>query len=106
MSELSKLVGEGKKIKLGEVELEIKPLSVNSVSLLMRMDQEDKEKQAEAMKELISRTLKRAVPDATDEEIDNMSIEYLMPLMKEIMEVNKLEEMDGAKQALLDRLKK
>jgi len=106
MSELSKLVGEGKRIKLGEVELEIKPLTVNSLPIMMQMDQEDKSKQAEAMKELISRTLKNAVPDATDEEIDNMSIAYMTPLMEAIMEVNKIEDIKSGEKELLKRLKK
>ena len=94
MSELSKLIGKGKKVKLGVIEIEIKPLTVSSMPLLMQMGGEDKSAQAEAIKGLIARTLKDSMPDATDEEIDKIPLEYMTKLMEVIMEVNKLESTD------------
>lgn len=53
MSKLNKLVGEGKEIKLGEVTLDIRPLTVSSLPLIMQIgDESNKEAQATAMKEL------------------------------------------------------
>jgi hypothetical protein len=106
MSELTKLFGKGKKVKLGDIEIEIKPLTVSSLPLMMQMGSEDKEKQAEAIKELIHTSLKDAVDDATDEEIDRIPIEHIMTIMEAVMEVNKLEEMDEAKKQFLEKLKK
>jgi hypothetical protein len=106
MSELSKLIGKGKKIKLGEVELELKPLTVNSLPLLMQMGTGTPEQQTEAISEIIKITLKEAVQDATDEEINAMSIEYMTPLMDGIMDVNKIEEMSEAKKELLERVRR
>lgn len=106
MSELNKLVGKGKKLKLGEVELEIKPLTVSSLPLLMQIGQGKAEEQAEAMSEVIKTTLRNSVPDVTDEEINEMSIEYIMPLMECIMDVNKMEDMSDAKKELLDRVRR
>ncbi|KKM77087.1 hypothetical protein LCGC14_1373610 [marine sediment metagenome] len=106
MSKLNKLVGEGKEVKIGEVTLDIRPLTVSSLPLLMQIgDKENKEGQAEAMKEVISRTLKDSVPDATDEEIDKISFEYIVPLMEAIMEVNNM-EMDEDKKALIEKMKR
>jgi len=106
MSELGKLVGKGKKIKLGEIEIEIKPLTVSYMPLLMEMGNEsNKSAQATAMKEILVHTLKEAVPDATEEEIDKIPIEYMNKLMEAIMDVNKLEEMDPQKKQFLEKLK-
>ena len=105
MSKLNKLVGEGKEVKIGDITLDIKPLTVSSLPLLMQIgDEANKEAQAEAMKEVISRTLKDSVPDATDEEIDKISLEHITKLMEVIMEVNQL-EMDSDKKALFAKMK-
>ncbi len=106
MSKLGKLVGEGKEVKIGEITLDIKPLTVSSLPLLMQIgDKEHPEEQAEAMKEVIKRTLKDSVPDATDEEIDKISFEYILPLMDIIMEVNNV-DMDEEKKELIAKMKR
>ena len=106
MSELSKLVGKGKIVKIGEVELNIKPLTVNSLPLLMELSNvDDKKRQAEAMIETVKATLIDSVPDATEEEIDKISVEHLTKIMEAIMSVNKIEEMDDQKKEFLERIK-
>ena len=106
MSELSKLTGNGKKIKLGELELNIRPLTVSSMPLLIEAGSENTETQSKAMMEIIKRTLKEAVPDATDEEIDRVGLEYIMPLMDVIMELNKMDNMSDAQKAMIEQMKK
>ncbi len=92
MSKLDKLVGKGKEIEIGGIHIDIKPLSVSSLPLLMQIgDESDKEAQAKAMMEVVSRTLKDGVPDATEEEIQNISLEHITKLMEAIMEVNQLD---------------
>ena len=44
------------------------------------------------MKELIKRTLKEGVPDATDEEIDKISLQHLTELSNAIVDVNGLKD--------------
>ena len=91
MSKISKLVGEGKEVKIGEITLDIRPLTVSSLPLLMTMgDEENKEAQANAMQEIIKRTIKNAVPDATDAEIEDISVEHLAKIMEAVAEVNQL----------------
>ncbi len=100
MSKLDKLVGKGKEIEIGGIHLDIKPLTVSSLPLLMQI-----EKNPEVIKEIFELTLKDAVPDATKEEIENISIEHATKLMEAIMDVNQLQEMDSHKKNFLEGIK-
>ena len=100
-------MGKGIEIEIGGVHIDIKPMTVSSLPLLMKVGQEgNPEEQAEAMQEILRRTLKDSIPDATDEEIGNISLEHLTKIMEKIMEVNQLEGMDTHKQKFLEDLKK
>jgi hypothetical protein len=88
MSDLSKLLSKPKTYTIGEIELEIKPRTLKDIDLIMDMGSE--EKRGTAMKELIKRTLKDAVPDATDQEIDNIGFAHFKKLSEAIIEVNGL----------------
>ena len=105
MSILSRLSGKGKKIKLGEIEVEIKPLTFTNSDLMVKMGNE--ETRGEATKELIKVVLKNSVPDATDEEIDNISIEHISVLMEAITDVCGLDKnIPDDKAKLIAKLKK
>ena len=88
MSKLSKLLGKSKTYTIGEIELEIKPRTLSDIDLIMDMDND--EKRGQALKELVKRTLKDAVPDATDDEIDRVAFEHFKVLSEAIVEVNNL----------------
>ncbi len=107
MSKLDKLVGKGKEIEIGGIHIDIKPLTVSSLPLLMQVgDESNKEIQAKAMSEIITLTLKDSVSDATDEEINKISLEHLTKLMEAIMEVNQLEGIDSKKSEFFENIKK
>jgi len=89
MSKLGQLVGKSKTCKIGDVELEFKPLKFENMDLLAEL--ENPEKRVTSMKEIIKLTLKEAVPDATDEEIEKIGISHLLEITKAIQEVNGLE---------------
>lgn len=105
MSELSKLVGKGKKVQIGELEIEVRPLTVSSMPLLMELGVEDLERQGKAIKELITLTLKDAIPDATEDEIEKVPLEYMTSIMEAIMDVNKLEIDSQQKKEFLAKIK-
>jgi hypothetical protein len=90
MSRLERFLGKPKEIDLGGEKLMIHPLTMDDMKLIVKL--QNPETQAEGMKELISLTLKKAVPDATDEEINKFSFEYFTDLMEAINEVNHLGE--------------
>ena len=89
MSKLSQLVGKSKTFTIAGIELEIKPRTVEDIDLIMELA--DESKKAAAMKEIVKRTLKDAVPDATDEEINQIGFEHFNEITKAIVEVNGLD---------------
>jgi len=88
MSKLEKFLAKSKKYNIAGVELEISPLSIQDIHLIV--DLEKPEKQAETMKELIRVSLKRAIPEATDDEINQIGMRHLKELMEAIIDVNGL----------------
>jgi DNA-directed RNA polymerase subunit H (RpoH/RPB5) len=95
MSKLSQLQGKPQVFTIGEVELTLKPLTVDELELFSIDANAPVEKQMEATKGLIQKVLKKSVPDATDEEIKNISLEYLEELMNAIMKLHKFKEDDS-----------
>ena len=96
-------MAKSKEIDLKGEKLTIKPLTVKDMHLVM--DLSNPEKQATAMSALIRKTLKDAVPDATEDELNNFSLEFLDPLSTAIMDVNNLNT-DKAKAKLLENVAK
>ena len=92
MSELSKLQGKSKVYKIGELDLLLKPLSLDDMALFDVGENATQKQQMDVTKNIISKTLKASVPDATDEEIKNIGVEYMQPLTEAIMDINNLNE--------------
>jgi hypothetical protein len=112
MSRLSRFQARPKEVELkvtneeGKEETEtikITPFKTKDIELLMDMGKP--EKQAKSTKEVLKRVLKENYPDATDEEFDNMSYEYVNKIMEAILEVNGLNEQD-VKAKFLEEVKK
>ena len=103
MSKLDKLVGKGKEIEIGGIHIDIKPLTASSMVYLIQLEKE--ETKAEAIKQIVRTTLKDSVPDATDEEIDKIGIEYVVTIMETIMEVNNLQGIEKGKSEFLENIK-
>lgn len=104
MSKLSQLQGKPQVFKIGDIELELKPLTVDQLELFS-IDSDNKEKQMESSKKMIFEVLKNSYPDATDEELKNISLEHLTELMNAIMELHKLSEGDSRLQKIKDAIK-
>ena len=88
MSRLSKLMGKPKEFEIGGEIFTFQPLTVEDLDLIMDLESENK--RAIAMKKIIRKTLKKAVSDATDEEIEKVAMEHFDALTKAIMDVNNL----------------
>jgi len=73
-----------------EVDLEFKPLRFEHMDLLAKLD--NPETRIEAMKEIMKITLKEAVPDATDNEIEKLGVTHLLEISNAIAEVNGLKD--------------
>ena len=92
MSRLAQLQGKGKTFNIGGIDIPLKPLSIDDLKLLSIDDNAPMKEQVEMTNKLISKVLKEAIPDATDEEIKNISLEHLTDLMNAIMELNKIDK--------------
>ena len=90
MSKIKSLLGKPKVYEIGGIELEFEPRTLEDIDLIM--DMEDKAKRGEAIKQLISRTIKDADPEATDKEISSISFSHFQELTKAVMDVNGLSE--------------
>ena len=88
MSELSVLQAKKKTYKIGELELELKPLKLDDMGLFSIDQNSPLEEQTKASIKLITKTLKESVPDATDEEINNLGLQHVKTLIDAIMDVN------------------
>lgn len=98
MSRLSKLVGKLLEVKIGGEMFTFHPLTLKDLPLLMSLgNTSDNKKQSEAMREVIEKSLKEAVPDATEEELRQVAVSYFYELSEAIMKVNGLNNADREK---------
>ncbi len=107
---------DGKTIKLGDFELNVKKLGTDDLptiaeymDLLQTEQGKFTPKTAELVKKIISLTLRRSIEDATDESKLEIPVEYAMPLFEAIMEVNKKTfegVSDEDKERILSEIKK
>ena len=102
MSKLQRFLGQSKTFKIGEEDIEIQPLTVKNLDILMGLSKKGEEHLA--LDRLIRVTLKKSVPDSTDEEIDNISLEFFKELMDAILEVNNMEVDEDIKMEALGKL--
>lgn len=97
MDRIEKLLGKGKTITLNGVELDIKPMTVDDIDILMEMGEPNK--LPSAMKKLVKRVLERTLPEATEEQRNQVSFEYFPKLIETIMEINHLDQGGSSKLA-------
>lgn len=98
MSRLTRLMGKPMECKLGEETLTIRPLGIDELDVVFDLEKDENEKNADvankkriaAVQKLVFKTLKASVPDATDEEIRSIKIEYLKDIISTILKVNGL----------------
>ena len=103
MSELSKLARKPKKEKIGDIEIEIMPLGVSDMDL---MDKIKKDTPTSEMIKVMKDIIKKSVIGATDEEINAMSLEYMISLQEAIMRANNIDDKDiSAKKEELAKIK-
>ena len=101
MSKLSLLNCKGKTYNIGGIELELKPLDLDDMGLFNSNENMTPKEKLMVGLGLIRRTLKKSIPDSTDEEINSISMKYMNEFMEAIVELNDLEE-DSSK---LDKIK-
>jgi hypothetical protein len=96
MSKLSALQGKPKVYKIGEIELELKPLRLDDMNLFTVDKDASAKEQTESSLKLINKVLADSVPDSTEEERKNIGLEYMEELMNAVMDVNGLKDQKGS----------
>jgi len=89
MSRLERFLGKPEVVEIDGEKFEINSLCGEDFDLVVKMS--DKTKAAEAMKEMTKKTLKKAVPDMTDEEFDKLPMSFLNKVLEALMRVNSLD---------------
>ena len=87
MSDLSKLARKTKKEKVQGVDITLMPLGASDLDLFEKEDQ-TKEEALETIKTVIM----KSIPDSTEEEYKDMSLEYMLDLQEAIGRVNNIDE--------------
>ena len=102
MSRLERFTAKPEKIEIEGDEYDIYPLTMQDIDLFMKLDEDST--RAKALSDIIRKTLKKSVPDSTNEEIDNLSFKYFESLSTAIIKVNTLENSDSRK-ILIEEIK-
>jgi len=88
MSKIGQLAGKPKDYTIGGITLTFHPRGLEDLDLLFQLN--EPRTQAAAMTTLMKKTLKKADPEATDEEINAVAIKHFEEISTAIMDVNGL----------------
>ena len=96
MGALSKFLGSPKEVEIDGNKITLHPLKVKDMESFSK-----KENPTDAeIKEMGKKMMKLSIPDATDDEIDNLSMDSFIKIMDEINKLN------GFKDERLESIKK
>jgi len=104
MSKIERFLAKPVKVTIGGQEEEIKPFTVEDLPVIMKLGSDNKEEAAQATKELVMKVMKQIDPEATEKQLSEVSMEYLVDIMNAITKVNNL-PMDEARARLIQELK-
>ncbi len=104
MGKIERFLAKPMEVEIAGQKEVLKPFTLADFSVLNKMGSKDPEVAAEAMEDAIKKLLKQIDPEATPEELDNVSIEYLEELAGVVAKVNNLDT-ENAKDKLLKKVK-
>jgi len=108
MSELKKLLAIPEEITIGKgeksIKIKIRPLTLSDYAKLDAAGLDLEKPTLGTLVKLTEITLKKALPDATQDEIDDLPGEYLLELTEHINRVNKF-DVDTAESRIKERVK-
>ena len=83
MGVLSKFLGSPKEIEIDGEKLTIHPLKVKDMEMFSNQNPTEAE-----VKAMGKKLIKLSIPDATDEEVDNLSMSAFVKIMDEVNKLN------------------
>jgi hypothetical protein len=104
MSKIEKFLAKPQEVEIGGEKYMLKPFTVNDMSMMTRMGSKDENIQSKAIQEAIFKIMKQIDSEATQEQVNDVSIQFLEEIMNAISKINNL-DVDEAKAKLIQRLK-
>jgi len=98
---IERFLAKPKEVKIGGELVTVKPLAMGDFDLVIDLSSKDSAVKNKATREVLFRTLKSAFPEATREQMDSFSFEYLNDLLEAMMEVNNIKVSEGDRKKLL-----
>jgi len=87
MGRFDRMKAKAKTVKIGGEEFVLKPLTLKHLDAFMKTANE--EERTQAVKDIISITMKESYPDE-EFDVDEISVEFLEELTKVVFEVNNI----------------
>ena len=88
MSDIKNIIGKSKEYTIMSETFTLKPLSVKNIDILMDMQSENTK--TRGIKNLLVAYIKQAFPEATNEEREDVGLDFMNKLMDAAMDVNGL----------------
>jgi TRAP-type C4-dicarboxylate transport system substrate-binding protein len=105
MSKLADLKNKGQKVILSNgLEIELKPMSLGDEAEVAELQMN--KQTFKAVSYMVKQAIKKAIPDATDEEIDDLNKDDLKVVTEKVLELNGLGQDDKKKSEKTSHSKK
>ena len=106
MSDINRFLAKKKEFTINGEKLEISPIKMEDYDLISRASSADESIRSDAMKELLIKTIKSAFPEATDDTVKMISIEFIPDFIEAMLEVNNLSVPEGEEKKVLEAFQK
>ena len=90
MADIKQVLGKPVEYEIEGVKVTLKPLVVANIDLLLKM--QDDNSKGGAIKEILEIYLKQAFPEASEEDLSQVSFGFVTGLLEKAMAVNGLSE--------------
>ena len=104
MGKIDRFLAKPMEIELAGQKEMLKPFTLSDLPILTKMGSKDPEVSATAMSQAIKKLLKQIDPEATDVQLEDVSIDHLEELANAIAKVNNL-DVESGKADFLKRVK-
>lgn len=99
---LSRFLAKPVEVTIAKEQYMIKPFTVGDLPLLNNLDHKDDAIKVKALKEVIFKVMKQIDNDATEEIVEEVSVEFLEDIMNAVSKANNL-DIEDAKKKLLNK---
>ena len=100
MSKLDKFLAKAMEVTIAGDSYMLKPFTVGDLPLLTRLEDKDDAIRNKAIQEVVFKVLKQIDNDATEDLVNDISIEFMSDIMTAVSKINNLDVEDAKKKLL------